>query len=188
LPLAPKRAFATVGPPGEAESGSAGVQPDKEYPGRRCTNGAGPSEGYSSEGSLFHWSSEPCLENPPVALATPGACHEGRLLGTLLKHLRSLVAVCRSSSSRRHPLTKAWSTSPRHLWGTLHGRSMKITSVVELAVHREVMRRVHSTNRDSRQARSIASPGTPPPRSRNYLRPPTSVEVAAGADVPTQAG
>jgi len=28
--------------PGEAESGSAGVQPDKEYPGRRCTDGAGP--------------------------------------------------------------------------------------------------------------------------------------------------
>lgn len=26
--------------PGEAESGSAGVQPDKEYPGRRCANGA----------------------------------------------------------------------------------------------------------------------------------------------------
>ena len=26
--------------PGEAESGSAGVQPDKEYPGRRCTDAA----------------------------------------------------------------------------------------------------------------------------------------------------
>jgi hypothetical protein len=26
--------------PGEAESGSAGVQPDKEYPGRRCADGA----------------------------------------------------------------------------------------------------------------------------------------------------
>ncbi len=26
--------------PGEAESGSAGVQPDEEYPGRRCANGA----------------------------------------------------------------------------------------------------------------------------------------------------
>jgi hypothetical protein len=26
--------------PGEAESGSAGVQPDKEYPGRRCAAGA----------------------------------------------------------------------------------------------------------------------------------------------------
>src|SRR5215813_7421008 len=31
--------------PGEAESGSAGVQTDKEYPGRRCANGAsGPWE------------------------------------------------------------------------------------------------------------------------------------------------
>jgi hypothetical protein len=26
--------------PGEAESGSAGTQPDKEYPGLRCANGA----------------------------------------------------------------------------------------------------------------------------------------------------
>src|SRR5947208_3663649 len=32
--------------PGEAESGSAGVQPDEEYPGRRCANGAsGPLNG-----------------------------------------------------------------------------------------------------------------------------------------------
>ena len=30
----------TVNVPGEAESGSAGTQPDKEYPGLRCANGA----------------------------------------------------------------------------------------------------------------------------------------------------
>src|SRR5207237_8301639 len=33
-------ALAILLAPGEAESGSAGVQPDKEYPGRRCADGA----------------------------------------------------------------------------------------------------------------------------------------------------
>src|SRR5260370_17981449 len=32
--------LAILVPAGEAESGSAGVQPDKEYPGRRCADGA----------------------------------------------------------------------------------------------------------------------------------------------------
>ena len=31
-------------PPGEAESGSAGVQPDKEYPGQRRTDVRAPEE------------------------------------------------------------------------------------------------------------------------------------------------
>src|SRR6516162_9202755 len=40
--------------PGEAESGSAGVQLDEEYPGRRCANGAsGPWAETSSGAVLF---------------------------------------------------------------------------------------------------------------------------------------
>jgi len=35
-------------PPGEAESGSAGVQPDQEYPGRRRTDVRAPEEPKSS--------------------------------------------------------------------------------------------------------------------------------------------
>src|SRR5260370_24554418 len=38
-------ALAILVPPGEAESGSAGVQPDKEYPGRRCADGASGPRG-----------------------------------------------------------------------------------------------------------------------------------------------
>jgi hypothetical protein len=40
--------------PGEAESGSAGVQPDKEYPGRRCADGASrPPNGYGRVGAYL---------------------------------------------------------------------------------------------------------------------------------------
>ena len=43
--------------PEEAESGSASVQPDKEYPGRRCANGASGLWAETSSGAtLFsHW-------------------------------------------------------------------------------------------------------------------------------------
>ena len=50
--------------PGEAEAGSAGKQPAKEYPGLRCANGAsGPGGGHSAR-VVSHWTSEPCLVNP----------------------------------------------------------------------------------------------------------------------------
>jgi hypothetical protein len=39
--------------PGEAESGSAGVQPDKEYPGRRCADGASDPWGIKPPGVFF---------------------------------------------------------------------------------------------------------------------------------------
>ena len=41
-------------PPGEAESGSAGVQPDKEYPGRRRTDVRGPEEPKAPQLFLGH--------------------------------------------------------------------------------------------------------------------------------------
>ena len=44
-----RRGWATLLRPGEAESGSAGVQPDKEYPGRRCAEGASGSRGSNLE-------------------------------------------------------------------------------------------------------------------------------------------
>ena len=55
--------------PGETESGSAGTQPDKGYPGRRCAKGAsGPGRGDPSGVVFFlhHWTPSPCLENPPA--------------------------------------------------------------------------------------------------------------------------
>ena len=39
--------------PGEAESGSAGVQPDEEYPGRRCANGASGPGTDTCFGAIF---------------------------------------------------------------------------------------------------------------------------------------
>src|SRR5262245_10497724 len=39
--------------PGEAESGSAGVQTDKEYPGRRCANGASGPGTQTFSGATF---------------------------------------------------------------------------------------------------------------------------------------
>ena len=59
-------AWVRLGSPGEAESGSAGVQPDEEYPGRRCADGA--SAWWVRPARLFfpaigHRS--PCLKNPP---------------------------------------------------------------------------------------------------------------------------
>jgi len=54
--------------PGEAESGSAGVQPDKEYPGRRCADGAsGPLRAKASRGRLCHHQTpELCLRKPTI--------------------------------------------------------------------------------------------------------------------------
>jgi len=51
-------------PPGEAEFGSAGVQPDQEYPGRRRTEVRAPEEPRTS--GAFSWphrSPESCLQN-----------------------------------------------------------------------------------------------------------------------------
>src|SRR5271155_3624195 len=51
--------------PGEAESGSAGVQPDKEYPGRRCADGALGSGWFCQpEPSFPHRTPELCLRKP----------------------------------------------------------------------------------------------------------------------------
>ena len=50
LALFRSRALAMLRAPGEAESGSAGVQPDKEYPGRRCADGASPLGNQTSRG------------------------------------------------------------------------------------------------------------------------------------------
>lgn len=45
--------------PGEAESGSAGVQPDEEYPGRRCSDSISWSA--NCRPGFFHRTPEPCL-------------------------------------------------------------------------------------------------------------------------------
>lgn len=47
--------------PGEAESGSAGTQPDEEYPGLRCANSASAPWWQSLPGgiSFSRWTSEP---------------------------------------------------------------------------------------------------------------------------------
>src|SRR5262245_652924 len=50
LRLVPSQLLAILPRPGKAESGSAGVQPDKEYPGRRCAAGASPLKESSSRG------------------------------------------------------------------------------------------------------------------------------------------
>ena len=42
------------GSPGETESGSAGVQPDEEYPGRRCAEGASPGRSLGQGFFLAH--------------------------------------------------------------------------------------------------------------------------------------
>ena len=60
---------ATLAPPGEAESGSAGVQPDKEYPGRRCADGASGPRGQTSGALLYHRTPELCLEKLTCTLS-----------------------------------------------------------------------------------------------------------------------
>jgi len=87
--------LAIVSRPGEAESGSAGVQPDKEYPGRRCADGAsGLLWAHASRGRLCHHRTpELCLRKPTVT-APPKPTP---LLGTMLAHvpgLRRLIFFC----------------------------------------------------------------------------------------------
>ena len=62
-------------PPGEAESGSAGVQPDKEYPGRRRTDVRAPEEPKTSGVFLFHRSPELCLQNAPRSVGATWPLH-----------------------------------------------------------------------------------------------------------------
>ena len=59
------RSFDKISSPGETESGSAGTQPDKGYPGRRCAHGtAGPWWKTLPGGTLLwrHGTPEPCLK------------------------------------------------------------------------------------------------------------------------------
>src|SRR5215831_10738628 len=72
-------------PPGEAESGSAGVQPDKEYPGRRRTDVRAPEEPKTSGAFLFHRSPELCLQNAPRSFGATGPLH-GSLLQLGRRH------------------------------------------------------------------------------------------------------
>jgi hypothetical protein len=70
LRLVPPQRLALLPWPGEAESGSAGVQPDKEYPGRRCAAGASPLIGFILQGSFFGTSGHrsDAFENAPGEL------------------------------------------------------------------------------------------------------------------------
>jgi hypothetical protein len=100
--------LATLGPPGEAESGSAGVQPDKEYPGRRCADGASDLWGIKTSRGLFcrHRTPESCLENAPAS---------SRRLRFGLR-----------SDSIAFSLVGGRSSRPCTYWGLSQGRSMKI--------------------------------------------------------------
>jgi hypothetical protein len=95
---------AMVAAPGEAESGSAGVQPDEEYPGRRCTDGASASEALGFRGFFLpigHRSH--ALENPPSWRRRTDPGNEvGVPLGFPRVHLR----------------LRGRSKSPKHLSGT----------------------------------------------------------------------
>jgi len=54
--------------PGEADSGSAGVQPDEEYPGRWCREGSRLRSSYSPGPPPRHTRTpESCLKNPTSA-------------------------------------------------------------------------------------------------------------------------
>ena len=51
--------------PGETESGPAGTQLDKGYPGRRCTKGASGPWWENPSGAVFfpyHWTPSSCLK------------------------------------------------------------------------------------------------------------------------------
>ena len=113
-PCARSRNSAILPAPGEAESGSAGVQPDKEYPGRRCADGASGPWGIKPPGVFFchHRTPESCLENAPeqLAKASPSG-HDSSQLG----YDRFLF---RRAGDRRRPCTYR---------GLSRGRSMKIT-------------------------------------------------------------
>ena len=54
----------TMALPGETESGSAGTQPDKGYPGRRCAKGASGPWWEDPSGAVFFpypWTPSSCL-------------------------------------------------------------------------------------------------------------------------------
>ena len=83
LPLAVQ--WGRLGSPGEAESGSAGVQPDEEYPGRRCADAASPWSIHSARVFLCrHRTPEPCLENPPARRQRPSPTVDNSCLGVRL--------------------------------------------------------------------------------------------------------
>src|SRR5262249_45384580 len=111
LRLVPPQRLAILPRPGEAESGSAGVQPDKEYPGRRCAAGASPLKDSSSRG-LF------------LAPADTGAMpSKTRRESCSRRHVGSCLrfgTVAGSSRGRR-------SCRPCTYRGLSFGRSMKIT-------------------------------------------------------------
>jgi hypothetical protein len=105
LRLVPSQRLAILPAPGEAESGSAGVQPDKEYPGRRCAAGASPLKDSSFRG-LFVGSS-------------------GHRSHAFENALRELLQASRRvlSAVRYGRWLFAWQAivSPMHLSGTLPG-------------------------------------------------------------------
>jgi hypothetical protein len=99
--------YSTLSSPGEAESGSAGVQPDKEYPGRRCADGAsGP---WSLTGgrvvSGHHRTPESCLRKPTFTVPN-----------TSLPSAMVPVPACGWSLQLQFLGDRA---SPTHLSGTL---------------------------------------------------------------------
>jgi len=90
--------------PGETESGSAGTQPDKGYPGRRCAHGtAGPWRKTWLGAALLlgHGTPEPCLKKSSL---------QGKL-GHAFTHRFSrgaeffLVGVKRREQPIQHPQT-----------------------------------------------------------------------------------
>jgi len=87
---------ATLAMPGEAESGSAGVQPDEEYPGRRCTEGASwAPQNNRSPGPSF---------SPSDTGAMPWKTHPHRLQDFPAVHNQAPVDQVLSAALVRQPL------------------------------------------------------------------------------------
>jgi hypothetical protein len=112
-------AWVRLASPGEAESGSAGVQPDEEYPGRRCAEGASAWRDFSCQAFFV-----PPSDTARHALKTHRQNNRQRCPFSTILVLR--VRPSRSTSSNGQS-----SKSPRHLSGALPGRPERPMKIVE---------------------------------------------------------
>ena len=107
---------ATLSPPGEAESGSAGVQPDEEYPGRRCADGASGPRGQPSGALLCHRTPELCLKKLTfIASSTSFAPRFASLLALVTATSFSRQSLENPQDSRSRPCTYLGLSLPRSM-------------------------------------------------------------------------
>src|SRR5262249_17967873 len=139
--------------------GSAGVQPAKEYPGRRCAEGASGLQRITFGGLCF------------FALRTFGHrsyASENSPAQCLSRHgspsvPSRLAPVTTTSFSRAIPVLDE-KGRPCTYWGLSSPRSMKI-------VERSKLRRVHSRSKGLCRSRSKPPVGTPPQLKSNIRLP-----------------